>query len=1169
MQPDNAAPQKRIVIVLGSHRSGTSLLAAGLESLGANLGSIKISASNENPKGFFENEDILNFNDRFLNFLGGRWDNPLFDGRKAIDSKTDKDLLPWLDEGTKIIISNFDSQPFVAIKDPRICQLLPFWQQLLSRCGYDKEKIHYIHIARHPMEVAKSQFKRRQANPSFYCLGDNLFETVSLWFSLSYQALRDIDSDKNILVLYDELLYHPRHQLDRLRKFLGIECAVDKIDHFCTLFVDETLKRNMAGPLEDSMLTEKFPEALEFYKEQKLLESKRLFSNADTKKALSILNKPGARVNQLEPMITLLSRVSNERYDLAQKITQIEQKKEQEKKSLEGELKEIQVKCTKLMEEVDCIRLNYEDELRKVQTEHDLVRESLQSDISSYVEALDNIRNTLSWRITSPLRWVRSAQINTFDALKTVWLRIRFRARKLNLHLKKNSPFLSNIAYRLLKPLFNILDKNLKYSGYQMYEMENFGGTLLKSGQRFEYQQPNIAIKDMPLVSIIVPNYNHAVYLRRRLESIYNQTYKNFEVILLDDCSEDDSRMILDEYKENYPETTKTLYNEENSGGVFYQWEKGLSLASGEIVWIAESDDWCSSNFLEELVEFFKDEAVMLAYCRTVFMDELGQNQIWSIEQYLSDIDSMLWKNSFVKPAHKIVRSAWAIKNIVPNVSSALFRKPVDGELIRTKEWKSMRICGDWLFYLHLIRGGLVAYSSNTTNYYRIHDKNTSIATYSTDSYYSEHEIVAKCVNRLYDVSENVFKKQREIIKNHWIQTRPGFTEEDLTNCYNIERIKLAKKERKPNLLMASYAFAAGGGETFPIKLANFMKGLGYGITFLTCEQEPREKDVREMLRCDIPVISNFLLIDKIVNEFGIDIIHSHHAWVDNTIIDILPEKSSCRLVISLHGMYEMIPGQERKWILPRLNKRVSKIVYTADKNLLSFEKYEPFENKKFVKIGNALEITHITPVDLSELGIAEDAFILCLVSRAIKEKGWKEAIESVKLAREISERDIHLLLIGEGEVYDYLIKNGYPEYVHLLGFRKNIRDYYAASDMGFLPSRFIGESFPLTVIDCLFSGKPVLASNVGEIPVMLEVEGKHAGCVFTLDNWRIPVREVARNISKCAMNTEYYNELKKLVPKAAVKFDISKMCKKYDAVYNGIIRNDKNNPVVGKTVEN
>ena len=73
-------------------------------------------------------------------------------------------------------------------------------------------------------------------------------------------------------------------------------------------------------------------------------------------------------------------------------------------------------------------------------------------------------------------------------------------------------------------------------------------------------------------------------------------------------------------------------------------------------------------------------------------------------------------------------------------------------------------------------------------------------------------------------------------------------------------------------------------------------------------------------------------------------------------------------------------------------------------------------------------------------------------------------------------------------------------DFVHYLGFRSNIRDYFAASDIGFLPSRFKGESFPLVLIDCVLSGKPVLASDVGEIRYMLDSTDGLAGELFDLE---------------------------------------------------------------------
>ena len=101
-----------------------------------------------------------------------------------------------------------------------------------------------------------------------------------------------------------------------------------------------------------------------------------------------------------------------------------------------------------------------------------------------------------------------------------------------------------------------------------------------------------------PVVSVILPNYNHARYLPKRIESILNQGYAAIEVLIMDDCSGDNSREVIHEYAAR-DARIQTLFNEHNSGSTFKQWEKGLVWAKGKYVWIAESDDFAETTFLE------------------------------------------------------------------------------------------------------------------------------------------------------------------------------------------------------------------------------------------------------------------------------------------------------------------------------------------------------------------------------------------------------------------------------------------------------------------------------------------------------------------------------------------------------------------------------------------
>ncbi len=74
-----------------------------------------------------------------------------------------------------------------------------------------------------------------------------------------------------------------------------------------------------------------------------------------------------------------------------------------------------------------------------------------------------------------------------------------------------------------------------------------------------------------PLVSVIIPNYNHALYLDERIQSVLNQSYGHFEVIILDDLSKDNSREVMEKYRD-YPHVSHIVYNTENSGSTFKQY---------------------------------------------------------------------------------------------------------------------------------------------------------------------------------------------------------------------------------------------------------------------------------------------------------------------------------------------------------------------------------------------------------------------------------------------------------------------------------------------------------------------------------------------------------------------------------------------------------------------
>jgi glycosyltransferase involved in cell wall biosynthesis/SAM-dependent methyltransferase len=658
-----------------------------------------------------------------------------------------------------------------------------------------------------------------------------------------------------------------------------------------------------------------------------------------------------------------------------------------------------------------------------------------------------------------------------------------------------------------------------------------------------------------PLVTVVVPNFNHADYLRRRLDSIYNQTYRNFRVMLLDDCSSDTSRAILEEYRAKYPDITTCHFNEKNSGGVFRQWRKAIHLASGSpLLWIAESDDYCDHDFLEKLVPFFRDEAVMLAYSRVQFVNQEGVPNSFTFRDHVSPhMDASKWSRDYVEASHREVESALAIKNTIPNVSGAVLRTPSpDLCLLEDESWLNMKVCGDWVLYLHLLAGGRVAYCARTTNYFRFHSSNSSGGkTHKDDLYYREHARVSEEAARLYGVSNRTLDLAREVTRKYY-RTMTGGGGDEFDQLFDAKRIAQAKAHRNPTVMISIFSFVTGGGEIIPIRLANELKRRGCPVVVHCFDYQQDEPGVRAMLRSDIPVVRAHTgeQIVKMLADVAPEIINTHHQTIQHKFLELTQERpeafDAVRHVATMHGMFEGLPDEYLDSMLPAFVKTVDGWIYTADKNIKPFQDRGLVEHASFTKLPNGMERPKLRRMERAELGIEADAFVLCEVSRAIPEKGWREAIDAVTQARRKCARPIHLLLLGTGPVFDELSRQSLPPYVQLLGFTDDACSYYAMSDMAILPSTFSGESFPMTLVEAILVEKPVIATDVGEIRAMITSESGVAGVVLPVVKGKVSVDQISEQIVRFAQNAEAYEQACVATRALAERYDVRKVAEQY-----------------------
>ena len=248
----------------------------------------------------------------------------------------------------------------------------------------------------------------------------------------------------------------------------------------------------------------------------------------------------------------------------------------------------------------------------------------------------------------------------------------------------------------------------------------------------------------MPKVSIIVPNYNHARFLDERLTSIFNQTFEDYEVILLDDASTDESVSILKKYAENN-KVTHLIINDSNTGSPFKQWKKGLDLAKGEYIWIAESDDSCKTSFLEQHLKLMDNASVSVAKVMSL------QNNV-KTEKVINH------------PAFEFEDSVtFGVKNFIVNcplrnVSSLVFKKPNPKALQQATFWQ-YDIIGDFVFYFEFFLNKKVIFNQNAINYFRKDGTGLSSIKSKGLSYYKKY------FNEHINFMSLVFKKNEGLSK--------------------------------------------------------------------------------------------------------------------------------------------------------------------------------------------------------------------------------------------------------------------------------------------------------------------------------------------------------------------------------------------------------------------
>lgn len=233
MDNENMTIIKRVIVVLGMHRSGTSAITRSLQVLGVGLGDNLHPAGFDNPKGFWEDRDCIAINEELLDRLGSAYDRLGLAWNPSIE---DPEISPLYIKAIRLVSDSVSKNHGIwGVKDPRMCRLLGFWKSVFLACGCDAS---FIISLRNPISVAESLAIRNkiQAEKSYF-----------LWLQHMVPLILETREENRVVIDYDLMIEVPEEQITRIASHLRIPFNTkdnESLKDFSKNFLDDNLRHS-------------------------------------------------------------------------------------------------------------------------------------------------------------------------------------------------------------------------------------------------------------------------------------------------------------------------------------------------------------------------------------------------------------------------------------------------------------------------------------------------------------------------------------------------------------------------------------------------------------------------------------------------------------------------------------------------------------------------------------------------------------------------------------------------------------------------------------------------------------------------------------------------------------------------------------------------------------
>lgn len=385
---------------------------------------------------------------------------------------------------------------------------------------------------------------------------------------------------------------------------------------------------------------------------------------------------------------------------------------------------------------------------------------------------------------------------------------------------------------------------------------------------------------------------------------------------------------------------------------------------------------------------------------------------------------------------------------------------------------------------------------------------------------------------------------------------------------------------------MVSETLMPGGAELFAVRLANALSA-EHQVTIAVLHGERVHEAVERQvdpavrieglrlvgkrglwkvdgllrrLRIDYSLIARLQQrwLTQIMRRSGAEIAHSHLVPAD-LVVERVKDDLSFAHVVTVHGDYLAYLNGATEPLFLSYQRKIEKVLGSVDRVITiateqkrQLLKLFPRVASKMTRITNGYEPSQgPTEPDREALGLPR-GLLIGMASRGVEKKGWASAIDAFSRAQIAGAT---LVLVGAGSYLERLAKDPLPPNVFLTGFVERPTDYIRHFDFCLLPSEFPHESLPTAIIDYLFCGKPVIATEVGEIRTMIEApNGECAGILVKLDG-TADVPALAEAMRQLAGDPAERMRLGAIALSAAAKFKMADCVERYEAVYRSLLK--------------